>query len=863
MLKAIWYHLVLGILVIVPALICQSVFPVISHKTWESLSEPIYSTLLRFDKPNQKRYSQVKIVEVDQASIDSFGWPIPTRYYVSFLDKLKKSGQPWVLSLLNFQKRDSDKLTPAERTARKQEDDSLKAAIAGYERYVGSGLKINDKEELTIDQEKLLIQKNMVSKRELTVNEELPRFPLAIDEHYQFVEAEKAFGFGARFEPKRIVYCQPAYLEDAARSGQYVIPSALIWVSAYTKQTGFKTQSGAGWPPSGKVTSAAMKKKALVGEKQCFSSPELTTHQFLQTRRIETISFESFLQSEKTWKWANRLVVLARSDMRLYRGPGHVTNDDDGVVPEQLLVARFLDDLLSGKTVWRVRLEEQSLLSWLPLVLSVFLILFSFFSGLAGMILMVIIAFLCLMVLAMINLAYYQEYFIPIQAIASSLLSLAGLFGLFLFIKYYGIRRKFRFSEKLRSGLSQCNTLDEIKMVANTACEKEFIVWQCLYSDYDAKLYQAIKDPKKVLELLSQRKSVSAQEARSSSPATMTPAMVTGMNLSPIAGFFNVVPHQVKVKMAIEARGGRLGIVDIALTYHQYEEGFIPDLIDILRMELGLHWYRVDLLLKGKLQDYQIFLQETRSNILAKFLSKVIVTRFADNATMEENLRNILMPRKARVALLQADIRGYSKLSENRDPLDVVKLLQSYYRHVVDVAQLVAQVKLIGDAIFLFIEEPEKASFKEEEPMSAVDHALRLASILVETTVRQNEKIRVAAKDGQPFEVAFGIAIHFGDVIVGNLSSENCIDYTVIGANVNLVARMEESTKAEGIKNLVGPNAVLMSLDAMDALRKYRSVNPEVVDLKEINVQIRSFSNVSKVAYIKSDKAIAVGRGGV
>jgi class 3 adenylate cyclase len=168
----------------------------------------------------------------------------------------------------------------------------------------------------------------------------------------------------------------------------------------------------------------------------------------------------------------------------------------------------------------------------------------------------------------------------------------------------------------------------------------------------------------------------------------------------------------------------------------------------------------------------------------------------------------------------------------------MVSLLQGYFRQVVDAAQVVAQVKLIGDCIFLFIEDEV-----ETPDASPADLALEIAKILVDVTETKN--LNVA--QSQSIVMNFGIAIHYGEVVVGNLSSDHCIDYTVIGTNVNLVARLEEMTKHPAVHSIIGPNGVILSQEARNAMRRHHMIQPVSMDLKTMDVSVRSFQEVKSV----------------
>jgi adenylate cyclase len=72
-------------------------------------------------------------------------------------------------------------------------------------------------------------------------------------------------------------------------------------------------------------------------------------------------------------------------------------------------------------------------------------------------------------------------------------------------------------------------------------------------------------------------------------------------------------------------------------------------------------------------------------------------------------------------------------------------------------------------------------------PAVACGHALSAARTAQQILDRQNQ-LRLAA--GVP-PIRYGIALHIGDVLYGNIGSETRLDFTVIGPAVNLTARIE------------------------------------------------------------------------
>jgi class 3 adenylate cyclase len=275
----------------------------------------------------------------------------------------------------------------------------------------------------------------------------------------------------------------------------------------------------------------------------------------------------------------------------------------------------------------------------------------------------------------------------------------------------------------------------------------------------------------------------------------------------------------------------------------------VQSLLESFRLELGQHWNRIKLLVDQKLLDYKVLMEQTRSDILARFLTQSIVNKFSNKMTMQENLSLVLTPRPTKAALMQADIRGYSRISATLEPREMVKMLQNYYKNVVDIAQIVAQVKLIGDCIFLFIEESSASP-----DVSPVDMCAELASILVNETNLQNQMR--SERNEEP--MYFGIAIHYGDVVVGNLSSDSCIDYTVIGPHVNMVARLEEMTKLQPIADAIGKNGTILSEAAFAALKKHSIPRAQKLNLPALNASVRSFKAVVDVYGVTAEQILEI-----
>ncbi|UWQ61601.1 adenylate/guanylate cyclase domain-containing protein [Leisingera caerulea] len=132
---------------------------------------------------------------------------------------------------------------------------------------------------------------------------------------------------------------------------------------------------------------------------------------------------------------------------------------------------------------------------------------------------------------------------------------------------------------------------------------------------------------------------------------------------------------------------------------------------------------------------------------------------------------------RIRSAILFADMRRFTELTAGMSAEQATGLLNAYYDCIVPPVEAAGGevLKLIGDGIL--------AVFRAGE-----DGAQTCAQAL---TAAREGLARVAARSVQPkFDV--GTALHFGEVAFGNVGSGMRLDYTVIGRDVNLAARVAE-----------------------------------------------------------------------
>jgi adenylate cyclase len=155
------------------------------------------------------------------------------------------------------------------------------------------------------------------------------------------------------------------------------------------------------------------------------------------------------------------------------------------------------------------------------------------------------------------------------------------------------------------------------------------------------------------------------------------------------------------------------------------------------------------------------------------------------------------------VTMFFSDVRGFTSMSENMTPTEVVTQLNEYLSRMVErvITHQGIVDKFIGDAVMAEwgvtrVQQSEQAC--QQDAINAVTTSLAMRAAL--------EELNAGWRDRGVAELKIGMGIHQGDVIVGNIGSEapyEKMDLTVIGDAVNLASRLEGVTKEYGVDLII------------------------------------------------------------
>jgi adenylate cyclase len=145
-----------------------------------------------------------------------------------------------------------------------------------------------------------------------------------------------------------------------------------------------------------------------------------------------------------------------------------------------------------------------------------------------------------------------------------------------------------------------------------------------------------------------------------------------------------------------------------------------------------------------------------------------------------------------RAAIMICDLRDFTAISDNWPRDDVIELLNGYFDAISE------PVARHGGEILKFMGDGLLAIFPLSQPQACANllHALTEAR---DAMAALNQTLR----DSGRAPLNYGVGVHVGDVMYGNIGSRSRLDFTVIGPAVNMASRLEALTKQVGRKVLL------------------------------------------------------------
>lgn len=184
--------------------------------------------------------------------------------------------------------------------------------------------------------------------------------------------------------------------------------------------------------------------------------------------------------------------------------------------------------------------------------------------------------------------------------------------------------------------------------------------------------------------------------------------------------------------------------------------------------------------------------------------------------------------KRKKLTIFFSDIKDFTATTTDLEPEDLTYLLNKYFDEMSKIAlEYGATIdKFVGDAMLMFFGDPETQGVKED--------ALRCVRMAIAMQRRMADLHALWRDKGYEHPMRMRIGINTGFCNVGNFGCAQRMDYTVIGSEVNLAARLEQAGEPDGI---------LISFETYALVREEIDVTERPpVALKGIAGEVRTFA---------------------
>jgi adenylate cyclase len=219
---------------------------------------------------------------------------------------------------------------------------------------------------------------------------------------------------------------------------------------------------------------------------------------------------------------------------------------------------------------------------------------------------------------------------------------------------------------------------------------------------------------------------------------------------------------------------------------------FITKPVDLSDLEITVRKALANIAKLREMERQRIAAERARNN-LSRYFSPNIVELLA---ARDEPLG---AGRRETVAVLFADIVGFTRIAEGMAPEDVLALLRGFH------TRMTAQIFASGGTVDQFMGDGILAVFgvpaaRPDDPANA----LNCAEMMLHALECWNDE---REGRGDP-RLDIGIGLNFGPVVIGDVGSEQSMSFAVIGDTVNTAARLQALTRSLGTPLVVGDPVV-------------------------------------------------------
>ena len=199
---------------------------------------------------------------------------------------------------------------------------------------------------------------------------------------------------------------------------------------------------------------------------------------------------------------------------------------------------------------------------------------------------------------------------------------------------------------------------------------------------------------------------------------------------------------------------------------------------------------RLDTTSGDEFAEVALAVNEMAAGLQQRDIFKGTLVRYMSGQLAEKILSSGKIPdlkgERRKITVLFADVRDFTKLSENLPPEDVFAILNEYFDKMIDEIGKNHGLlnKFMGDGLMAVFGALDEDPRQEE---NAINAALGMRNVL--------EGMRDLFQKKRKIDLKIGIGINTGIALVGNIGSDQRMEFTAIGDTVNLGSRLESATK--------------------------------------------------------------------
>jgi adenylate cyclase len=197
---------------------------------------------------------------------------------------------------------------------------------------------------------------------------------------------------------------------------------------------------------------------------------------------------------------------------------------------------------------------------------------------------------------------------------------------------------------------------------------------------------------------------------------------------------------------------------------------------------------QLNLTLEGKVAERTRELAVANQQLIS---AQEQISRYIDPRVTEKIFKGEfaakLTNRRTKLTMCFSDIKDFTQFTDASDPEDVARLLNEYLGEMAEIVRRRGGTipQFTGDSIFAIFGAPDSLGVSED--------ALACARMAVEMQARMGELRARWWSEGIQYPFTIRCGIHTGMANVGNYGSEGFMEYSAIGLNTNLAARLEQA----------------------------------------------------------------------